>query len=193
MQGGIAAALALSLAACGAETTTDAAGNVTEDRSGDDMAQVFGDIDGLSMTANALESTGLDGVLEGAASYTVFAPTDDAIGALGADADAALNDESRSAIVAAVLREHMVPGAVTLDAIRKAITDNGGRVTLSTFGNGDLTLTQSGDVITIANGEGQTATLSGDSTVTGNGVVIPIDGVLANPQAFAGSEPAAAQ
>ena len=185
--GGLAAALALTLAACGADADVTETPE-TQDRSGDAMAEVIGDAGSLSTVNAALESTGLDGVLEGDAAYTLFAPTDTAFDALGDDGKALIADKERGAIVAAILREHMVPGALTPDAIKEAIKANGGEVVMSSFGAGDLTFAMDGDAVKVTNADGQSARLTGGASVAKNGVAIPIDAVLADPAALQGSD-----
>ncbi len=172
----MAAALALTLTACGSEIEAENPG--VEDRTGDTMADVLSDIGSVSTVASAFESTGLNGVLEGEANYTVLAPTDDAFGSLGATGETLLADEGYGAIVAAALREHMVPGALTPDAISQAITDNGGPVTMTSFGNSELTFAMDGDIITVTNGAGASANLTGETVVASNGAVLTIDTVL---------------
>ncbi|GMN03232.1 fasciclin domain-containing protein [Erythrobacter sp. MTPC3] len=183
---GLIASLALTLSACGSDTEMEGAPG-TSDRSGDALAEVITDEGNVSVMGDALEKTGLAGVLEGEANYTLLAPTDTAFEALGEQATAMLADEDRGAIVAAILREHMVPGALTPDAIRSAIGDNGGEVSMTPFGSGDLTWTLDGEDIVVTNAGGQTARLSGNAIAAKNGVLIPIDTVLVDPQSLAGS------
>ncbi|MBV7264888.1 fasciclin domain-containing protein [Erythrobacter ani] len=184
---GFIAGITLLLAACGSETDDiETSGNIA-DRSGDALSEIVGDVGAISIAAGAFERTGLKGILEGDASYTVLAPTDTAFDGLGEDAKAALASEDRGAIVAAVLRDHMVPGALTPDAIRSAIQENDGEVSLATFGAGNLTLTLDGEQIIIRNESGQSARLTGESIAGNNGVMIPIDAVLVDTSALLGA------
>lgn len=173
--------LCLALSACGSESES-AAG--TEDRSGDPLSEVIGGDASLAIAMSAFEQTGLVGVIEGDADYTVFAPTDTAFQALGDAASALLGDESRGAILAAILREHMVPGALTPDAIRDAIDRNGGEVSMVSFGAGTLVFSVVGDDLVVTNDSGQQAKLGGEAVIASNGVVIPIDSVLVDPAAL---------
>ncbi|MBD2842529.1 fasciclin domain-containing protein [Erythrobacter rubeus] len=182
------AGIALMLAACGSETDDIETANGVTDRSGDALAEIVGDVGTISIAADAFERTGLSGVLEGEASYTIMAPTDAAFERLGENAQETLENEERGAIVAAVLRDHMVPGALTPDAIRTAIEENGGEVSMATFGSGALTLSLDGETIVVSNGAGQSANIAGDPVVGQNGVVIPIDGVLVDPEALLGAD-----
>jgi len=177
----IAFGLALALSACGSETES-AAG--ADDRSGDPLSEVIGGDASLAMAMGAFERTGLVGVIAGDADYTVFAPTDTAFQALGDEASTLLEDESRRAILAAILREHMVPGALTPDAIRAAIESNGGEVSMTSFGAGTLVFSIDGADIVVTNETGQQSRLSEKAVIASNGVVVPIDSVLVDPAAL---------
>ncbi len=185
LTGGALAALSLTLAACGSQADIEAPAGV-EDRSGDPLAEVIGETGDFSMLASGFEQTGLDGVLEGGASYTVFAPRDAAFEALGADAATLLDSEESGAILAAVLREHMVPGALTPEAIRTAIEEAGGSVTMTSLGSGEITLSLDGDRLVAGLADGQEAMLGDDAIVASNGVVIPVDGLLVDVSAIGG-------
>ena len=181
---GMVAACALALASCGAEADIEVeeTAGVT-DSSGSTVAEALGEQGSLGMAAEALKATDLIGVLEGDASYTLLAPTDAALEAFGAKD--ALADEGNGAIVAEVLRSHMIPGAVTLDSIKQAAKDAGGSVTMASFGSGDLTFTVDGDTVTVSDASGAKATLGSNAVVAKNGVIMPIDAVLADKSVLA--------
>ncbi len=165
------AALVLTLAACSSEADIDLAPGA-EDRSGDTLAEVLGDEDSISVVSGLIESTGVLGALEGEANYTLLAPSDIAIEGLGAEAAQMLTDESNGAIAAAVIREHMVPGLLTEDAIRSAIASNGGEVTMRTYGTGNVTFAQDGETLTVKGANGTTANLTGGSIVAAMGLCL---------------------
>ncbi|MDA7787679.1 fasciclin domain-containing protein [Sphingomonadaceae bacterium] len=177
------AASALMLAACGDTPEADI-GASTEDLSGDTLAEIVSDDDSISVVSGLLESTGISGALEGEANYTLFAPTDTAMEPLGEAATKALGDESDGAIAAAILRNHMVPGALTPDAIRSAIDANDGSVTMATFGLSSLTFALDGETITVTNADGNSANLTGSSKIGKNGALLTIDAVLADSEAL---------
>lgn len=180
-KGGLIAASALMLASCGSESDIEVEETAgVEDSSGSPMSDAIGSQEGLGTVAGALESTGLEGVLEGEASYTLLAPTDAAFEAFGE-----LGDDG--ALIANLLRSHMIPGAITPEAIKEA----GGETAMTSFGSGELTFTVDGDTITVTNGDGQSAKLTGKAVVTSNGVILPIDTVLADASAL--QAPAAGQ
>ena len=81
----------------------------------------------------------------------------------------------------------LLPGAISLDAIRETIGEGDGWVDVVTFGNGELTFEADGGQLIVTSASGQRATL-GEEAVSGeNGVIIPIDAVLVDPSAIAGS------
>jgi uncharacterized surface protein with fasciclin (FAS1) repeats len=177
----LALGLSLALAACGSETEI-AAG--PDDRSDDPLSEVISDNASLAMAMSGFELTGLIGVLEGDADYSVFAPTDAAFQELGAETSTLLEEEAHRAILAAILREHMVPGALTPDEIRDAVDSNGGEVYMTSFGAGTLVFSIVGEDLVVTNETGQQARLGDDAVIANNGVVIPIDSVLVDPAAL---------
>lgn len=185
IQSGGVFALALALSACGGSEVQVEDSPETADRSGDTLASVLADESGFGIAAEAFERTGLGGVLEGEASYTVFAPSDAAFKAYGVSDAAALEDSDNRAVIAAILRRHMVPGALTLDSIKQAIADKGGPVTMANFGGGDITMAMDGDAVTVSDAGGQSARINGEAVVGSNGVLIPIDAVLVDPKSLA--------
>ena len=175
----IAAVMAVALASCGNDPT--------EAQSGADgpveatLAEALEDADGFSSASDAFERTGLNGVLEGEASYTLLAPSNAAFEGLSEEAQAALRDEANGAVLAAVLREHMLPGALTPDDIRAALTNNEGSVSMTSFGDGTLTFRMEGDQVVVSNESGQSAVFGNEIVRANNGVIIPVDGVLIDP------------
>ncbi len=132
----------------------------------------------LSTVAAGLKSTGLASVFDGNASYTVLAPTDAAFKALGEKAGTLTADDNRAAL-AAVLRDHIVPGTLTPADIKKALeVSKGDPVKMRTVGNGELSFARAGDAITVTGPDGAAAKFAGDAVTARNGVAIPIDAVL---------------
>lgn len=179
---GLALPLALALAACsGADgETTDSADGVTDKRS-ETFAQALTEDPSLSIAAAALERTGLMGALDGKASTTIFIPTNAAFEALGDQSGKLLEDPQNSAITAAVLRGHMVPGVLDIEALNKAVTDAGGEAAIANFGGEVLTLTSEAGGLVVQNASGQKAAIPGRITIVGNGALIAVDAVLVDP------------
>ena len=179
---GLVAGLALALAACsgeGGEAAASADG--VADKRSETFAQVLADDPSLSIAAAALERTGLMGALDGKANTTIFIPTNAAFGALGDQGGKLLEDPQNSAITAAVLRNHMVPGILDIEAINKAVTDAGGVAAIANFGGEVLTVTSEAGGLVVRNASGQKAVVPGKVTIVGNGAIIAIDAVLVDP------------
>lgn len=134
---------------------------------------------GLQTVAEALKTTGLDGIFAGKASYTLLAPDDDAFAAAG-DAGKAITGSEDQAGLAALLKVHILPGYVTRDDIAAAIDASGTKAaaTITDMAGTPLTFTRTGDVITVSTPDGSAATLSGDAVAGKESLALPIDAVL---------------
>ena len=118
----------------------------------------------------ALQATGLDSTLaDTSASFTVFAPTDDAFALLGQDTiNALLEDTDR---LSGILTYHVL--ATQVDA-SSAIASAGTKVT--TVNGAELGLSLDGDNLLV-----NTATVVTADIVTDNGIIHVIDAVLTPP------------
>lgn len=141
------------------------------------LASVLGSTEGLGTISDTLGDSELASVLDGPASYTLLAPNDAAFEALGEAGEALMEEEQRPVLVA-ILRNHLLPGHLTPEAIEQAIADSEGPVTMTTLGDGNLTFSKSGDQLIVETEDRSSAIIAGSSTATGNGVVIPLDTVL---------------
>lgn len=169
------AALALlALPACSSEENAETAAAEPSDGT---LPEAIAGANGLGTVSSALDETGLADIFEGDASYTLFAPNDAAFEALG-ETGAALREPDQRAALAAVLRDHIVPGYITPDDIDAALQARGGSVAVETMGDQTLRITRSGDGILVTAEGGGSARITGEATRARNGVAIPIDGVL---------------
>jgi uncharacterized surface protein with fasciclin (FAS1) repeats len=137
------------------------------------LSEAIASLDSVSGFAAALEKTGLDGIFEGPGDYTVLAPENGAFGDVG--------ETSEDAILAAVLREHILPGTILPDDIRAALQAGDGEgepVSVATMGSGAISFSMAGERIVATSGDGRKAILSDLSYRAANGVVIPVDAVL---------------
>jgi len=164
----------LALAACSSEPGEAPATEATDRNT---VAQAIASAGNLSTLSGALTDAQLAEVLDGSGSYTIFAPTDDAFAALGESGQLLLEVEQRPLLVG-LMREHIVPGHITPDAIGQAIDAEGGPVTMTTMGGGSLTFSREGDAISVSRDGTNSATFASEGTEAGNGVVIPIDAAL---------------
>lgn len=171
--------LSLSLAACsggasdGAEQA-EASGTVSNDT----LASELADAGSLSTVSAALKDTGLGSVFDGSAAYTLLAPNDTAFKAV---ADQNLSAPENKALLAEVLRDHILPGALSEADIAKAIEANGKPVEMTTMGDTTVKFSMDGDKLTMTTGDGQTAHLAGAEILATNGAALPIDAVLRQP------------
>lgn len=166
--------LAIPLAACsGSEEAATG-----ETVSNDTLASELADAGSLSTISSALKDTGLAQVFDGTASYTLLAPTDDAFDAI---ADDGLTDPENRALLAEVLRDHVLPGALSANDISKAIESNGGPVEMTTMGGAPVTFAMDGTTLTVTGENGETANVTGDPVLASNGAAMAIDGVLRQP------------
>ncbi len=180
MNWALAPLLALGLAACGGETNKAAGqAGATSAPSSKTLAAAIGDEGDLDTLERVIDNAGLSEVLKGKGPYTVFAPANAALGAAGGD----LSGEAMKAQSAALLRAHIVPGALTRADILAAITRGGaGGVQMRTMADDLLTFTKDGEAVVVKAADGATARLTGDEMVVANGVVQPVDAILVKAQ-----------
>ena len=169
----------VSLSACSSEASDDA-DLTTQESTTDTVAALLGAESDLSTLSKELGAAGFSTMLDGQASYTVLAPTNTAFGAIEGG-DAMLSDAENGALVAAILREHILPGSLTPEAIKQAAADNGGTVTMRSFGTGVVSFSVEGEDVTMQIGDGPAAKMASGAIIGGNGVVIPVDTVLITP------------
>jgi len=171
-----AAASLLALAAC-SDGANDNSQADAASPSGDTLAQAISQAGNLSTVTKAMGDSGLSQIFDGAGSYTIFAPNDQAFADLG-EAGAGLGDPDQRAVMVAILRDHIVPGYLTPTDIESAIDSQGGAVAVGTMGDHTLRFTRDQGGVRVTNEDGSTAMLSGDALKASNGVAIPLDGVL---------------
>ena len=169
----------MALAGCGdAAEKTDGTGAATPSNR-TITATLKGDR-ALGTLERVMDNAALGDVLDGKGPYTVFAPSDAAFTASAGD----LGDEAMKAQGAAMLRAHIVPGALTRADIEAAIAREGsGEVQMRTMANTLLTFSKEGETVIVAGENGARARLTGSETVASNGVVQPVDALLVRAEA----------
>lgn len=173
------AALSLaSLTACGSADPANPAASEAADTAEGSLGGAIAAVPGMATLSGLLTSTGLNGVFDGQGGYTVLAPNDAAFQALGEKA-ALLGQPDQKAAAAAVIRGHMLPGALSVEDIAKAVDAAGGKpVSMKTLAGGTVNFTKDGsDIVVSAEGGGK-AKLSGTTVKAGNNAALPIDAVL---------------
>lgn len=166
----LAACSLLALGACGSETEGVRPGGDSTQT----LATVIASDADLAVVAEMLTETGLKGVFDGDVPYTMFAPTDDAF----ARFDLPLDGADAGAARVAILREHIVPGFLTMEDITAAIASAGGVVEMQTMGSNTLTFSGDVDELVITSSDGSQARVVDAALSGANGTVFPIDAVL---------------
>lgn len=172
----LAPLMALSLAACGSDADKAGSdGDAITSPSSKTLAAAIGDADELDALDAAIKNAGLSGVLDGKGPYTVFAPSNAVLTSAGSD----FSGEQMKAQSAALLRAHIVPGALNRADIMAAI-DNSGEdgVQMRTMADGLLTFSKDADTVVVTTADGASARLTGDEMVLANGVVQPVSALL---------------
>ena len=174
------------LPACSTENdTSDDQPGVTQDATTRTLVAALGDASDLGTLRTAIDMAELGSIFDGRSTYTLLAPNDAAFEALGETGETLMSEDQRPLLVG-IVRNHILPGQVTLEDITAAIEANGGEVTMTTLGDGTVTFSKTGDTITVSNGQGASATNVSSATATSNGVIIPLDGVLVPKETPAG-------
>jgi uncharacterized surface protein with fasciclin (FAS1) repeats len=133
---------------------------------------------GLRVLAAQLRTAELDQLLGGDGPYTLFAPNDAAFTRLAPGISSELlAPENRSALVA-LLRYHVVPGVLSTQQLTALMRAGGGRATLTTLGGQPLTVTMTGDVVTLTSATGNRSYVEAADVAQINGVIHVVNGVL---------------
>lgn len=170
------AAVALGLlSACSAESGNTSSGEA--EVSDSTLGEVMAAEPQVSGLVAAIDKAGLAEIFAAPAGYTVIAPPNETLEGVG-EGEAAV----APAILAAMLREHMLPGQLDIAAIRAAIGENGGKVTLATLGTGMIEFTLDGDEVVATHTDSkQQVRLTGSDVQANNGALLLADGLLVAP------------
>lgn len=170
------------LAACGGENDKTAETTEQAQPSSRTLAATLRAEAGFGTLGRIATNAGLAEVLDGVGPYTLFAPADAAFPQDAAPADVA--DQDRRAESAALLRAHIVPGALTRQDIGDALDgDADGSVQMRTMANTLLTFSREGSAIVVTSENGARGRLTGEQRVARNGVMQPVDALLVQPAA----------
>lgn len=178
----ILAAAGLALGACSRDAGPDdgATGStVAVEPESESLPDILDDADGLQVVAESLKETGIAGIFKGKGSYTLLAPEDAAFEQLG-EAGKELTGSADHAALAALLRDHLVPGYMTPQDIAAAIDANKDRqVSMTTVSGRKLTFAKSEDgTITMTAPDGAEASIDGEALAGGSSVAIPVNAIL---------------
>jgi uncharacterized surface protein with fasciclin (FAS1) repeats len=165
----VGAVLAASLffAACGSSSSDSSATTTTAAMAEEStiVSAASGDAQ-FSTLVKAVATAGLVDTLSGPGPFTVFAPTDDAFAKLPAGTLEGLTP----AELKSILTYHVVAGEVMAADVTSG--------PVKTVNGEDITITVSGDKVTITDAKGNTVNVVKTDIVTDNGVIHVIDGVL---------------
>ena len=183
------AAAALAVAGCqGGEESTNAAGGAAAAEKSEagqsTIGQSLAQSADHSTLTSAVKSAGLEGTLNGAQPYTLFAPTNAAFQKVP-NGQALLQPDQKGQLTG-ILTYHIVPGVVTAEDLSRAIERGDGKAEIATMGGTNLTASKEGDTIVISDAAGGKARVTQADLTGSNGVVHSIDTVLTPGQASAG-------
>jgi len=173
--------MALALAACGdhdGAATAKSESAPAAAPSAKTLDAEIGDNGDLNRLHGVIKAAGLSEVLASKGPYTVFAPSNASLTGLSGS----LTGDAQKAQSAALLRAHIVPGALTRADILAAIERGGDDgIQMRTMADTMLTFSRDGDQILVTAPDGAVARLTGRETPAANGVLQPTDGVLVKP------------
>jgi uncharacterized surface protein with fasciclin (FAS1) repeats len=132
----------------------------------------------LSTFTAALKAAGLTARLEKPGPFTIFAPTNAAFDKLPAGTVTTLLKPENRATLTALLAYHIVPGALTAQALRAAIVKGGGKAILDTLQGVPLIASAAGDQIVLTDTKGGVSLVSTPERPRANGTLYIIDTVL---------------
>ena len=135
--------------------------------------------DDNTILVQAVKAAGLVPTLQGKGPFTVFAPTNDAFNDLPKGTLDTLLQPANKTMLTGILTYHVVPGKLDFVALRKLITDGGGKAALKTVNGATLTALMNGDRnIVLQDDKGNIAHISTYDVYQSNGVINVIDHVL---------------
>ncbi len=181
----VALALAVALTACGDPEGGEAVPGpaALEEAQTENTLFAVAQDEGLTSLITAINEAGLEETFLLGGPYTVFGPSDEAFQALPEGLlEMLLLPESREAL-AALLRYHVVPGAVMSEALS-------GETVVETVNGAALTVTAAAGGVTVTDALGNTATVVEADAEATNGVIHVVDRLLlpATPEELLGAE-----
>lgn len=141
------------------------------------IAQALPTLPDHATLGRLVQAAQLAPVLGGPGPLTVFAPADDAFGRLAPGTVDTLLKPENIASLTALLKYHVVAGAVTMDALKARIATGGGRATLTTLNGQPLTATLENGLVLLTDANGGKSYVSQGDLTQANGVVHVTNGV----------------
>ncbi|MGN6271203.1 MAG: fasciclin domain-containing protein [Sphingomonas sp.] len=132
----------------------------------------------LTTFVKLLRAAGVDATLAGAGPYTVFAPTNDAFTRLApGTVETLLKPENKASLIKLV-DYVLVAGRVTTADLRARVAAGGGTATLETIEGDRLTVTLTGEVLTLTDVNGNKSYVQTGDVSQANGLIQVVNGVL---------------
>ena len=126
----------------------------------------------------AVKAAGLVETLSGEGPFTVFAPTNKAFEALPAGTVDNLVKPENKATLTSILTYHVVSGKIDSKELMKMIKDGKGKAMAKTVQGEELTFSQKGKEIWVADSKGNKAMVTTADVYQSNGVIHVINKVL---------------
>ncbi|GAB5349351.1 fasciclin domain-containing protein [Alteriqipengyuania sp. 357] len=171
-------ALALPLAACG--DAADAEGNAVDTTAEPGPSRLYatiGEIDEVSTAHDLIKTAGLDTTFVGVGAYTLFLPSNEALGALPEEDMARLQTEEARPELIAMLRRHIAVGAIAKADLDQALERNGGAIQLASVADKPIDIREIDGKIVLGNAE-DAPRFTGKAIAASNGVIYVIDGLI---------------
>lgn len=171
--------MALTPSVAVAQMTEDSETATTDDTQSQTISEIAMGNEDLSTLVAALQAAGYDAQLSDAsASWTVFAPTNEAFDALPAGVVESLLKPENVNTLKYILMYHVSPDLLPASDISSALgeSDNG-EITPSTL-YGELTAMSEGESVMLKDAMGNTATVTQTDIMASNGIIHLIDAVL---------------
>lgn len=130
-----------------------------------------------TILVSAIESTGLDKVIQESGALTLFAPTNGAFERIPGGYEELLKPEQREQLLR-VLSYHMLPASVDADTMAARVMAGNGSATLETVEGGTLKATVGNGAAMLIDANGGSARISVPNVLANNGVVYIIETVL---------------
>lgn len=145
---------------------------------GPNIVETAMSVDDLSTLVTAVKAADLVGALSGDGPFTVFAPTNDAFGALPAGTVETLLEPANQAKLSKILTSHVVSGSYDAASIIALAEANGGKAKLTTLSGATLkAYVKDGNVYVKDENGGKGQVAMADVT-TSNGTVHVVTSVL---------------
>lgn len=132
----------------------------------------------LTTFVKAMRATGAEATLAGTGPVTLFAPTNDAFGRLAPGTVDALLKPANKASLVKLFNYWIVAGRITTNALRQRIAAGGGTATIRSIGGAPLTVSLTGDVVTLTDVNGNKSYIQTGDVPQANGMIQVVNGVL---------------